>query len=57
MKKVRACGVQRFSEPLVAKWLLLLKETSWVELFDPIVKPIHSASQLKAVKEVGNSYT
>lgn len=52
MKKSRSCSVQRFSEPLVTKWLQLLKDDSIKELLDPIVNSSSPSNQLKAVKKV-----
>lgn len=48
----RVVIVQRFPENLVRGWLKLLHGRDIGELYEAILKPQSSASQLKAVKKV-----
>lgn len=53
---VKVVALQRFSDGLVAQWLQLLHGEDVSRLYEAILNPQSSASQLKAVKKVSRCY-
>ena len=51
---VRIVAVQRFSENLVEEWLDLLRDSDVRELYQAVLRPQSSGSQLKAVRKVSS---